>query len=305
MKYPMPEGSAELRIHKRTDGRSISYTDNGVAGNHALLFHHGTPGGAEIWQSALDEAAKLGVRAIAYTKAGYQGSDPANWSNVAEAASDFNELIADLGIEKFVSIGWSGGGPFALASTFSSKCKGAELVAGVAPYFEMGTDFLIGLSEAETIETLDGTAQSQESALTMATKEMENIETEWTDETWQATAEARPEYARFEAEYLKFNAHALPALLNSLVPDITGYANDNHLILIDWGFAVQDVKKPVSIWNGTLDKAVPTGHATWQHERIADSSLHILEGQNHVSIMIETQTEILSSAIAKLNATQM
>jgi pimeloyl-ACP methyl ester carboxylesterase len=300
MKYQMPKSSSELKIHKRTDGRTISYIDNGVTSDKTLLLHHGTPGAAGLWQNVLDEAKARGVRAVSYTKAGYQGSDKANWSSVAEAASDFNELIDHLGIANFVSIGWSGGGPFALASTFSTKCVGVELVAGVAPYFEMGTDFLIGLSEAETIETLDGTARSQESALSMAIKEMEHIETEWTAENWQASAEARPEYARFEAEYLKFNAHALPALLNSLVPDITGYANDNHLILIDWGFGVHEVTKPVSIWNGTLDKAVPTGHATWQHERIAGSTLHILEGQSHMSIMVETQTEILTSAIAKL-----
>ena len=302
MKYPMPEGSAELKIHRRADGRAISYTDNGVAGDRALLFHHGTPGGAGLWQSALDEAAQRGVRAIAYTKAGYQGSDRADWSSVAEAASDFNALIEHLGISTFVSIGWSGGGPFALASTFSSKCIGADLVAGVAPYSAMGVDFLTGLSEAETIETLDNSARSKESALVMATKELENIETEWTAETWQAGSEARPEYARFESEYRRFNAHALPALLNAVVPDLTGYADDNYLILADWGFAVSDVNKPVSIWNGTLDKLVPTGHATWLHERIAGSDLHILEGQSHMSIMVEAQSDFLGSAIAKLNA---
>ena len=302
MKYPMPEGCTELQIHERADGRTISYTDNGVAGDRALLFHHGTPGAAGLWQSALDEAAKRGVRAIAYTKAGYQGSDRADWVTVADAASDFNELIDYLGVSTFASIGWSGGGPFALASTFSSKCVGADLVAGVGPYSAMGTEFLIGLTENETIETLDNSSHSKESALAMAAKELENIETEWTSETWQAGSEARPDYAKFESEYKRFNAHALPALLNAVVPDKTGYADDNYLILSNWGFSVTDVKKPVSIWNGTLDKLVPQGHATWLHERIAGSDLHILEGQTHMSIMVEAQHDILGSAIAKLNA---
>jgi pimeloyl-ACP methyl ester carboxylesterase len=302
MKYPMPAGAVEIKKHQRADGRSISYADNGVASDKALLLHHGTPGAAGLWQTVLDDAAKLGVRAIAYTKAGYPGSDRAEWASVAEAATDFLELIDDLGVTQFVSIGWSGGGPFALASTFSPKCVGAELVAGVAPYADMGADFLIGLAEHETIETLDSSARSREDSLRMAIDEMKDIESQWTAENWQAGSEARPDYARFKEEYATFNAHALPVLLNAVVPDLTGYADDNYLILADWGFAVHDVSKPVSIWNGTLDKAVPPGHAHWLQERIAGSTVHILEGQSHMSIMIETQAEILASAIAKLNS---
>ncbi len=302
MKYPMPEGAAELKLHRRADGRSITFADNGVSSNKTLLLHHGTPGAAGLWQTVLDDAAKHGVRAIAYTKAGYPSSDRADWASVSEAASDFNELIDHLEVSEFVSIGWSGGGPFALASTFSPKCIGAELVAGVAPYGEMGADFLIGLAEHETLETLDASARSRQDSLRMAIEEMKNIESEWTAESWQAGSEARPDYSRFKEEYTAFNAYALPVLLNSVVPDLAGYADDNYLILADWGFAVSEVAKPVSIWNGTLDKAVPTGHAEWLHERIADSTLHILEGQSHMSIMIETQSEILSSAISKLTA---
>ncbi len=226
MKYAMPAGAAQPQEHQSPDRRTISYLDNGVSSPKALLLHHGTPGAAGLWQNVLDDAKERGIRAIAYTKAGYQGSDPAQWSNVAEAAADFNELVDYLGIDEFVSLGWSGGGPYALASSFSSKCKGVELVAAVAPYFEMGADFLIGQAETETTETLDNWARSREDALAAAKKDMENIETEWSAETWQAGAEARPKYAQFAEAYLKFNAHALPAILNSVVPDVTGYAAD-------------------------------------------------------------------------------
>lgn len=300
MKYPMPEGSHVPRTHQLDDGRTLSYLDNGIASEMALLLHHGTPGSAGLWQNLLDDAADKGVRAIAYTKAGYQGSDPANWASIAEAAADFNHLLASLGVTKFVSIGWSGGGPYALASTFSNNCVGAELVAGVAPYFEMGADFLIGQAESATLEELEEWARSRESALDSARKDMEHIESEWSLETFQAGAEARPNYSQFANEYRKFNAHAVPAMLNSVVPDVTGYAHDSHLIMNDWGFKVSEVTKPVSIWSGSLDKPCPPNHGVWQHAQIAGSDFHLLDGQSHMSIMIETQNEILESAIAKL-----
>ena len=302
MKYAMPEGAAVPRSCSLNDGRSLTYLDNGIESQAALLLHHGTPGAAGLWQNVLDDAKQRGVRAIAYTKAGYQGSDRAAWSSILEAARDLDELLDALGVTKFVSLGWSGGGPYALASTFSNKCSGAELVAGVAPYFEMGADFLIGQAETETLEALNNWASSRENALEAAKKDMANIEQEWTVESWQAGSEARPQYADFAESYKKFNAHAVPAMLNGVVPDISGYADDTYLIMNDWGFKVRDVTKPVTIWSGSLDKPCPPNHGAWQHSQIKGSEWRLLDGQGHVSIMIEAQTEILDSAIAKLNA---
>ncbi len=302
MKYSMPEGSADAKILTLSDGRKLTYFDNGIEGNQAILFHHGTPGSGALWQSWFNAAADVGIRAVAYTKAGYTGSDRAGVRTVADASNDFLELLDTLGVEQFVSVGWSGGGPYALHSTFATGCLGADLIAGVGPFFEMGEDFLLGLSESESLETLNSWASNRENAQELALKEMANIEKEWTLESWNESAQARPQYFEFKNLYETFNAHAAPALLNSVLPDVSGYADDNHLIVKDWGFAVSDVTKPVSIWNGTLDKGVSPQHATWQHERIQGSELYILEGQNHTSIMVEAMNEILNSAIAKLRS---
>jgi pimeloyl-ACP methyl ester carboxylesterase len=296
----MPEGAAVAKVMNLSDGRKLTYFDNEIESNQAVLFHHGTPGSGALWQTWFDAAAERGIRAVAYTKAGYTGSERAPTRKVADASEDFLELLETLGIEEFVSVGWSGGGPYALHSTFAAGCLGADLVAGVGPFFEMGEDFLIGLSEAETMETLNKVAVSLESAYATALTEMANIEQEWTPETWTAGAKASPNYAEFEELYETFNSFALPALLNAMAPDLSGYADDNHLILIDWGFEVRDVAKQVSIWNGTQDKLVSVNHATWLNEQIAGSELHILDGQNHTSIMVEAMKEVLDSAIAKL-----
>ena len=302
MRHVMPEGAAVAKVINLGDGRKLTYFDNEIKSNQAVLFHHGTPGSGALWQTWFDAAAERGIRAVAYTKAGYTGSDRAPARKVADASKDFLELLETLGIEEFVSVGWSGGGPYALHSTFAAGCLGAELVAGVGPFLEMGEDFLIGLSEAETMETLNKVAVSLESAYETALTEMANIEQEWTLETWTALAKSSPNYAEFEELYETFNSFALPALLNAMAPDLSGYVDDNHLILIDWGFEVSDVAKQVSIWNGTLDKLVSVNHATWLNEQIAHSELHILEGQNHTSIMVEAMNEVLDSAIAKLKA---
>lgn len=133
-------------------------------------------------------------------------------------------------------------------------------------------------------------------------EDMKNFESLWTVENWQSLFEVRDNYKEFADLYTKFTALVVPSLLNAVFPDATGYATDDHLILNDWGFKASDVSKPVSIWNGDEDLGVPTGHALWQHSQIKGSTVHILKGQKHVTIMVEAMEPILDSAIAKLRA---
>ncbi len=300
MKYPLPAGSIELKSITLTDGRMLSYCDNGVVGTSSLLFHHGTPGNAQIWETFLEAAAAKGIRAISYTKAGYPGSDPASHGRISDTGEDYLELLKQLGVSEFVSIGWSGGGPYALHSTFEDSCKGAVLIAAVAPYFEMGEQFLVETDGSETIEILEKKTASKEACLEVTLKDIPDLENLWTVENWENQVKDRENYQEFADLYSKFNGLVVPTLLNAIFPDASGYATDDFLILSDWGFKVSDVDKPVSIWNGDQDLGVPTTHAIWQHERIKGSTLHILEGQKHVTIMVEAMEPILDSAIAKL-----
>lgn len=303
MKFPLPVGTIELKSIVLSDGRKLAYSDNGVTSNKALLFHHGTPGSAQIWELYFEAAAQSGVRAVSYTKAGYPGSDRASHNRITDTDGDYLELLEQLGINEFVSIGWSGGGPYALHSTFSDGCKGAELIAAVGPYFEMGKNFLVGLDEdeSESVAKLDRKAESKEGCLEVSLDEIKDLESVWTVENWQKDVEARSNYSQFAHLYPRFNALVVPSILNAIFPDATGLGDDDYYILSDWGFKVSEVTKPVSIWNGKEDHLVPEGHAHWQHSQIKGSTVHILETQDHVTIMVEAMEDILASAIKKLN----
>src|SRR4051812_15328069 len=63
----------------------------------------------------LEMAAARGMRLVTYARPGYGDSTPQPWRDVAAAAADVAELADALGIERFVTLGASGGGPHALA----------------------------------------------------------------------------------------------------------------------------------------------------------------------------------------------
>ena len=293
---------AEAKIFILSDGRKLTYFDNGIQGSSALLMHHGTPGLGDIWSTWLDSASSRGVRAVSYSRAGYLGSDRAEGRTVWSTGTDFEELLAFLGISEFVSIGWSGGGPYALRSTFLTGCKGAELVAGVAPLEEMGADWFTDTGPEDTPESVALLIESVESALQSAEEKFEGIEELWSVEAINTSAQKRADYEKFSELYSVFNEILSISLVNAIRPSLLGYAEDDHVILKPWGFKIGSVSAPVSIWNGSLDKGVTVNMAEWQHRQITNSTLHIVEDQNHVSPMVELMDDILGSAIQKLNA---
>ena len=119
---------------KLSDGRSIEYIDNGVSSKSALILHHGTPTSMTVWNTWLAAAAEEGVRAIAFTRPGYAGSDRKVDHRIIDSIDDLDQILNQLEVENFVSIGWSGGGPYALASGLLKRCTGVQLIASVSPY---------------------------------------------------------------------------------------------------------------------------------------------------------------------------
>ena len=87
-----------------------------------------------VWGTWLAAAAEEGIRAIAFTRPGYASSDRKVGRSIIDANEDLVEILNQLAVENFVSVGWSGGGPYALASGLLNKCSGVQLIASVSPY---------------------------------------------------------------------------------------------------------------------------------------------------------------------------
>lgn len=288
----------QTRLLTLTDGRSLEIIDNGINSARALIMLHGTPGVAEVWWTWLSRAAELGVRAIAVTRPGYYVSHRRPVGTVLDLNNDWMQVLHQCAVEEFVTLGWSGGGPYSLASTFITGNRGAELVAGVASLSEMGLDFGIGgdnpieadLAAAESVENaikqLDGVAEDMGSFVTSFFGE------------YVAT---RPNYAEFAEQYKEAQPHLSKFATDALAVPL-GLAEDSHTICKDWGFKVADVTAAVDIWQGEIDKAVPVGHGRWLAAQMPNSALHELPHQGHSTIMVEAREPILQSAIAKLNA---
>src|SRR5436190_280844 len=117
------------------DGRLLDLRVSGPADGLPLVFHHGTPGAATPLRALERAAHARGLRLVTTSRPGYGGSSRQPRRAVVDVVADTAAVLANIGAERCLVAGWSGGGPHALACGARLDAAAAVLViAGVAPY---------------------------------------------------------------------------------------------------------------------------------------------------------------------------
>ncbi|MGA3221751.1 MAG: alpha/beta fold hydrolase [Acidimicrobiales bacterium] len=101
------------------------------------MFHSGAPMGLVPLPSFMDPA-QCGLRTVLYARPGYASSSPHPWRSVADAAADTAVVLDAVGADRFVTLGWSAGGPHALAcaALLPDRCLAAAVVGSAVPFIE-------------------------------------------------------------------------------------------------------------------------------------------------------------------------
>jgi pimeloyl-ACP methyl ester carboxylesterase len=279
---------------KLTDGRFLEYFDNGISSTRAIVFHHGTPAHASLWSAWLDLAASKGIRALSYSRAGYGISDRNEGRTVFSNNGDIRELIDSFGIRDFISIGWSGGGPHALATTMMNGSKGAITLAGVGEYGAADLDFLAGMgpeNEEEFGEALKG--ESEISAWmdknAVPFKDVTDVEIREALGGLIGDADKKALDGVVADEYAT-------ATRKGLAVSFDGWIDDDIAFVQPWGFALSDISVPVLIWQGDQDLMVPHAHSYWLEKHIPTGKLHFVPGHGHISLIADYKDEIINQA---------
>jgi pimeloyl-ACP methyl ester carboxylesterase len=267
------------------DGRRLeAWASDGTA-TSAVLLHVGTPSAGIPFEPMVDAAARRECRFVTYSRPGYAESTRKPGRSVADSAKDVAELAGALSLERLYAIGWSGGGPHALAcaALLPELVGSAATLAGVAPWTAAGLDWLDGMAEENRAEF--GAAQEGEEALRQFLEAS-------AEELAGATAETivgmlgglvtevdRDALTGPVAEYL---ASLIRGALSS---GIWGWHDDDVAFTRDWGFSLEDIARPVTVWQGRQDAMVPYAHGEWLATHVAGARGMLLEGEGHVSLV--------------------
>jgi pimeloyl-ACP methyl ester carboxylesterase len=284
------------------DGRSIEVLTAGPPGGLPLVFHSGTPAGLVALPSLAEAATARGLRVVFYTRPGYGNSTAQPGRLVAGAASDVAAVLDQLGEREFITAGWSGGGPHALATAalLAERCLAAATIASLAPYRASGLDWLAGMAQ-ENIEEMGAALQGEEpltAYLTAAAAELADVTATEVAASLGGlvTAADRAAITGVFAQYL------VEATVAALASGIGGWRDDDLAFASDWGFSLDLVRVPLSIWQGDQDAMVPFGHGEWLTKAIPAARAHLLPGEGHLTLVQNRIGDILDELTALAGA---
>jgi pimeloyl-ACP methyl ester carboxylesterase len=248
-----------------------------------------------MWDRA---ASDLGLRLIGFSRAGYGGSDRRPGRSVADNVTDAVEVLDAHGVERAWVIGWSGGGPHAIASVAVApeRFPGAATIGGVAPWPAEGIDWFEGMGP-ENIEEFQATLEDPQNSVRSAERDWPK----WRDVTPEEIAEAfgglidhvdRGSLTGEFADYMAASSH------ESLREGYWGWVDDDWAFTREWGFDLGAISTPVHIWQGGHDKMVPFGHGAWLCDHITTACRHLDPEHGHLTLAVDSIRDILEELTA-------
>ncbi len=316
----------ERRSITRPDGRKIDFLVAGPPDGLPLVLHEGTPVGLVLYPPTVQVARVRGLRVILAARPGYEGSTPRPGRRVVDVAQDTAAVLDELGADAFVTVGWSGGGPHALAcaAALPGRCLAAASIAGVAPYRANGLDWLAGMGPENVAEF--GAATRGEAALTAF---LDHEAVMLSTLTGESVAKAlgglviEADRAVLTGEFADYVAAGLRAATNS---GIAGRRDDDLAFVNDWGFSLgwdspdgepaspelasaratpaqssagggPQAQAPVAVWQGDQDRMVPFAHGQWLAANIRGARVHLMPGDGHLSMTVSAVDRILTGTM--------
>ena len=247
-----------------------------------VFVFHGTPA-SRLGHDFTDVPAReRGIRVLCPDRPGIGTSDPRPGRTLAGWADDVVALADALGIDRFTVLGYSCGGPYALAAAAgaSDRVTVAALMAGAGPLDRPGAREGLGKTDLQLVDLAQrrpwaaramlralklGARVAPKAALNSFKKEVSEVDQRMLDEEGPAD---------------------MSFFVEALRQGPRGVIDDYLLWAAPWGFALEQIATPVHIWQGDDDLLVPMHHADDMAARLPNATLHRLAGVGHVSIQL-------------------
>lgn len=254
--------------------KTLNWYEYGDPNGLPLLYFHGTPGSHCEAASASKIAKNLGMRVIALDRTGYGDSE----LHANTAYIDWPDIIVQLAdklhLDIFSILGYSGGGPYALAcahkiperlinvtivsspASLTTSVMQKHMNVNFKPLYELAdTDFQMANQQVSEL------TQSPEAFLELVRSQLSDSD------------RLIFERDEFINQYLKSLKHSLKQGSDATVIDLRNIAQP-------WKFNLEDIQPEVDIWHGDDDNNFDIAIADYLASRL-NSTLHIVKKSGH------------------------
>ena len=217
---------------------------------------------------------------------------------MADAAADVAHVLDVLGHDRFVAVGWSGGGPHALAcgAVLGENCAAVATIGGVAPDDAEGLSWLAGMADENVEEFTLAAAGREQFATFLSTAAAALGRLQGPDVAASLGGLVSPvDIAALDGAFADYVARALAS---SVRAGTWGWHDDDVAFLTDWGFDLAAIRCPVGIWQGEEDRMVPSTHGRWLAAHVRGAQAHLLASEGHISPIARSFGAILDDTLA-------
>jgi pimeloyl-ACP methyl ester carboxylesterase len=266
---PRSDGTVTLR-----DGRSLAYAEWGDPSGRPVVLFHGTPGSRLLCPDE-DATVSADVRLITTDRPGYGRSDPYPDLSLLTWADDYVELHGLLGLPPCPIVGWSGGGPYALACAVRAPAlvSSIGLAASMAPAEEWGEGWederhvadLLRLDRAAGVVAIAARYEG------LAEDPMSTFATSDDPKDPDVRLLARPDVHEAMVESVR----------EGVRQGLVGVVADETATFGPWGFSAAAVTQDVGVWLGS-ENQVCRPDADYFAATIPRATYVVFPGEGHL-----------------------
>lgn len=278
-----------------TDGRHLGYAEYGDPQGRPILFFHGQPGNRLFRYPEDGFLAASGIRLVTVDRPGYGLSDFQEGRRLLDWPQDVLELADSFGLGRFAVLGFSAGGPYALACAIripqritrvgladSAPPMDVHEISAIAPFPLRMNSFLARRLPTVLKFTFANywrySRRNPEAFIKMAIKQSPQPDRDIL---------TRPDIYAMLVDVWKENVRV----------DCRGYVQDVEVLMGPWGFRLHDVTADVLLWQGEADANTPQAWARYMARELPHCQATFSPDEGHFALFTHWK-EILEALVA-------
>jgi len=282
-----------LESVKLSDGRSLSFARFGDPSGKPVFYFHGFPGSRLEPQSNHDAFLKAGIQLLALDRPGIGHSTRKNKRKLLDWPDDVVEIAKILKLEKFSILGVSGGGPYALACAraIPGYLNKVTVACGLGPMDAPNATSGMMLSN----RVLFRYGKFFPPVLHLSTFLMVRQLSSKPAKGLKKFVEGLPEPDRLVLSKTDAQDFVAASAVEGVRQGSGPLLEEIGIYSRSWGFKLEDLNVPVSLFQGEVDIDVPASMARHQASLIPDCEINLYPNDGHFSLLVNHIDEIIAS----------
>lgn len=281
------------------DGRSLDIYLDGPETGTPLLFHIGTPGCGLPFAPFIETLAERDLRYVSFSRPGYGSSTRRAGREVVDVVEDSAAVLDAIGAERCYVIGWSGGGPHALAcaARMPERVIATATIGGVAPYPAEGLDWAVGMG-AENVEEFEAALAGPDELIVFKERAASVWRSVTPEEVAKAFGDLIDDVDR-GALTGAFSVWMADQFHEALRVGYWGWFDDDLAFVKPWGFSLDQIRVPTFVWQGAHDRMVPYAHGEWLADHVPGARPRLFAEHGHLSLAVDSIPRIVDELLAE------